>query len=289
MPGDLNTAPIFLVGPPRSGTTWLSLAFERSDELAFIREPRQIWEWGHWFRPHEHLTEADATFLVKRHIRRRFEKLVRRTGRARLCDKTPSNSLRLRFIHEIYPSGRFVFIVRDGRAVIRSTAEVQERNLTWRKYGKRILLRISQSSLTDLIGVASRYHFITAKLAGRPIRDWGTHPPGWQEWASIGDAAIIRAKQWAKTVEVALDDLDRLPRGTWHLVRYEDLVASPKEEMDKILDFVELRNRGPVLDYMVATADPSRKDKWHKELGGEELDRVRPIMEPMMTRLQYTW
>lgn len=277
--------PVLIVGPPRSGTTWLSHAFEKTSELAMIREPRQIWEWGHWFRPHDHLIESDATPLVKKHITKRFQKLTAKEGKSRFCDKTPSNSLRIRFIHSIFPDGRFIFIYRDGRAVIRSTGEIKRLNMTWKNYAKRIRLRLSQSSPTDMIGVVSRMPFLIAKLTGKPIKKWGTRPPGWRQWQCIEDNHLLMARQWAATTQIALDDMEHIPAQQILKVSYEDIVRNPRPYMERIVDFAGLQCREPVIQYMEDTSDPSCLDKWKNEIDAETLSSVWPEMEAAMKRL----
>lgn len=282
-------SPIFIVGPPRSGTTWLSHAFEQTDEVAMIREPRQIWEWGHWFRPDDHLVEADATPLIKQHIRKRFEKLTQREKKTRFCDKTPSNSLRTRFIQSIFPDGRFIFIYRDGRAVIRSTSEIKRVNMTWKNMWKRTCMRISQSSPTDLIGLFSRINILTSKITGQPIKNWGAHPPGWREWQHLENQSIVLARQWAVTAKFALDDLRQIPEEQVLKVSYEKMIHEPRLQMKRIVQFAGLKNPDPLLQYAEETADPSRLEKWKKELDEATLESIRPELEPVMQQLEIPW
>ena len=95
--------PVILVGTQRSGTTWLGDLFALHPRLAYWPEPRHVWTWGNSYKPDDVLTEADARPVVVRHIRSVFERFVRRHGKDRLVEKTPSNCLRVPFVHAVFP------------------------------------------------------------------------------------------------------------------------------------------------------------------------------------------
>ena len=132
--------PAILLGTHRSGTTWLGDALSQAPELAYWPEPRQVWVYRNWFRDDDRLTEADATPPIARYIRSRFDRFTRRHSATRFCEKTPSNCLRVPFVREVLPDARFVLIIRDGRAVLRSTQEIHRQGV----YYRRILDRLHE-------------------------------------------------------------------------------------------------------------------------------------------------
>lgn len=121
------------------------------------------------------------------------------------------------------------------------------------------------------------------------MKFWGPRPRGWREWLEDNDLDLIIAKQWAQTVETALDDIERLPESYFMFIRYEDLVQKPEELMSQVLDFVGLQEKDSVLSFVRETADPSRAGKWMAALDPAVLEKVRPYMEPTMKRLGYEW
>ena len=277
--------PIILLGAHRSGTTWLGRAFSQSPEIAYWPEPRPVWVYGHWFRRDDVLTADDASEPVKRYIRRRFARFVARRGAERFCEKTPGNCFRIPFIRAVFPDARFVLIVRDGRAVFRSTNEVRAGGPAW----VRIRQRIRESSPLDYLAYVDRLPWLARKLAGRPLPFWGVRPPGWREWVRKYPPQVVVAKQWAAAVSQALEDFGHLPDSQKVLIRYEELTREPAEVFDRLQAVVGLRRPEPVREYLVRTADPARSEKWKNELPAGLLAEIRPYLEPAFERLGYVW
>jgi len=277
--------PIILVGTQRSGTTWLGRAFSQSPEVAYWPEPRPVWVYRHWFRPDDVLTAADATDPVKDYISRRFGRFVARHGAHRFCEKTPGNCLRIPFIHAVFPDARFVLILRDGRAVFRSTNQMRAGGPGW----IRIAQRIRESSVVDYLAYVDRLPWLARKLMRRPLPFWGVRPPGWKEWLRTNSPHVVVARQWASTICRAIEDFEQLPENQKILIRYEDLTRNPAQTFDRIQAVVRLEKPKPVRDYLVGTADPARSAKWKRELPPDLLAEIRPYLEPTFRRLGYAW
>ena len=81
----------------------------------------------HAYRSHHELSAEDLTPAIARYIDRRFGRFLERSGRSRFAEKTPSNCLRIPFIHALYPDCRIINIIRDGREVVASTLKMQAR------------------------------------------------------------------------------------------------------------------------------------------------------------------
>jgi hypothetical protein len=99
--------------------------------------------------------------------------------------------------------------------------------------------------------------------------------------------AVVLAKQWQATVEAALEFGTRAPATQWYEVRYEDLVADPRDEMRKILDFLGLSPIESVLQRFHEQTDPTRNDKWRDELDPALLESVTRVIKPTLDRLGY--
>lgn len=141
---------VFLVGAPRSGTSWFQrlLAGQAGwvtvPELHYVSEvvrPALI-SWNHWNRWIEEVLGAvhDGVPMPERALgiasaiderefkgmlRLPFTAMVRRGeeehGEVRvLLEKTPSNSLLLPYIRQLFEDAYVVHLVRDPRAVVRS-------------------------------------------------------------------------------------------------------------------------------------------------------------------------
>lgn len=278
--------PVILIGTHRSGTTWLGELFSRHPRVAYWVEPRHVWTWGSGYRPDDVLTEADATPRVVAHIRRAFESFVRERDADRLAEKTPSNTLRLRFVHAVFPDARILLLLRDGRSVIRSTDEIMRRPMPM----GGLVRRAMQTPVWEWPAYAPRaVHTIGRRLSRKPLDFWGPRPPGWRDWVQSDPRPVVLARQWAGAISRALDDADALPGAQILRVRYERMMERPREQMQRIVDFIELPDPEPVVEAAERTADASRIDKWRSELDEETLALVRPHMEPTLERLGYDW
>lgn len=278
--------PIILVGTQRSSTTWFGRMFSAHPDLAYWVEPRHVWTWGNSYLPDDRLTEEHARPRVQRHIRAVFDRFVRRRGKSRLCEKTPSNCLRLPFIHAVYPDAKIVLIVRDGRSVIRSTAEVMGKGVPT----GRILQRALQTPPWEWPAYVPRAgRTLQRKITRKPLDYWGPRPPGWSEWRGKDSTNVMLARQWASTIHIAVEDANRLGPDVVHMIRYENMMRSPRETMQGVIDYVELPGSEHIVEEVVNSVDPSRQRKWRNVLTEETLEEIRPHMEPTLDWLGYEW
>ncbi len=277
--------PIFLIGTHRSGTTWLGGLLGQLKQVAYWSEPRQVWSYGNWFLPDDVLAAEHARPAVKRYIRRRFERFTQRQRAQRFCEKTPSNCLRIPFVHEIFPEGRFVLLLRDGRAVFRSTVEMQQKSADW----SRIWQRIRESSWRELPAYRDRIGWVFQKLRGQPFEFWGVRPRGWKQWQQQLTRNQLIAIQWAESISYALDSWEDLPPDGQFKIRYEDILSSPNETLTQLAAFLELSQADQLIRAARGTAESRSADKWTAELSEPLLEEIRPIMEDTLNRIGYQW
>lgn len=286
MSGHADTSPIILLGAHRSGTTWLGKVLSAHPALAYHEEPRHVWTWGNARTPDDRLTAEHARPEVVEHIRASFEESTRRRGRERMCEKTPSNCLRVPFIRAVYPDAKLLFVVRDGRSVIRSTGAIMDQGVPTR----RVVARALRTPVREWPAYAGRVATILRqKLGGAPLDLWGPHPPGWRAWVRQDPRDVVLARQWAATVGTAADDLDEPGAGSHLRFRYEDMARAPAETMGRIVGFLEISEGDTLIEAAVRSASPASIDRWRGELSAETLAQIRPHMEPTLNRLGYTW
>lgn len=279
--------PIFVIGTHRSGTTLLGRAMGHHPEVLYWEEPRHVWARGHNFRPDDTLTAADATPGVAGRVRRRFERHLRSSGRPRLVEKTPSNCLRLEFIHEIFPDALFVHILRDGRAVVSST-DVKTRT---DKLDPRLYLRrLKGTPIWEWPALVPRaWHTAVRRLRGREMAFWGPQPPGWRQWLREDERLVMLAKQWRYTLEPVLDFRESVPASRWLDVRYERLVIDPAGHARELERFCRLRRSPEFESHLESVCRSDRVDAWRSRLDTETLAGLRPILQPPLERLGYEW
>lgn len=142
----LNNDPVFVVGSSRSGTTMLRLMLNRHSRIHIPNEtwfladlmnqfPAQTvlargqaeaavvlitehWRWREWGIADERLREAVAA-IERPTLADVVDAMFRLDsgGKARWGDKTPGYLVEIGRLHRLFPSAKFVHIVRDGRDV----------------------------------------------------------------------------------------------------------------------------------------------------------------------------
>jgi Sulfotransferase family len=129
---DICDAPIFVLGPPRSGTSMMQWALRQSPMLwggqesdfliPLMSSLRDVYRFGskreklHWLSGQEVSFDEFA-----RHIGVGINALYTdRSGGKRWVEQTPQYTLHLDDMHRLFPSAQFLFMVRDGREVVHS-------------------------------------------------------------------------------------------------------------------------------------------------------------------------
>lgn len=258
--------PVFVVAPPRSGTTLLFETLARSpsvwtiggeshraiESIAPLHPATRGWD-------SNRLGSSDARRQVVEALETNFASQLRdRFGRTpapdatglRLLEKTPKNSLRVPFLRAAFPDARFVYVQRDPR-----------------------------ESLSSMLAAWESGRFVTyPDLPGWTGRPWSmVLTPEWRKLVGA-DLADVVAEQWRMTSEILLADLERLPADRWAVVGYHDLVADPQGEVERLCGFLdlewdqELEHELPLSRYTLTPPDP---DKWRQH--AERLDRVLPL------------
>lgn len=259
--------PVFIVSPPRSGSTLLFETLANSPDLFTVGgeshgliEGIAALDTVQRGYDSNRLTADDATPLVAEQLRARFRMAAfdrdRRPPGAkfRLLEKTPKNALRLPFLNRIFPDALFIYLHRDPRQVLASMLEA------WESGGFRTY----------------------KELPGWRGLPWSLLlTPGWRELngAALGD---IVAAQWQTTTKILLDDLESFAPARVTVARYDALLADPEAEIRRLCSFAGLgwdRALGaklPLANHTVSTPDP---DKWR---------RREAVIAPLLPRLQPT-
>lgn len=218
--------PIFIISPPRSGSTLLFETLAKAPGLFTVgRESHSLIEGTRGLGAaalgweSNRLGANAATPEITAELRQRFLAELRdRHGNAPqqmpvcMLEKTPKNALRIPFLAKVFPEARFVFLYRDPRETLSSMIEAWESG-RFRTY--------------------------------RKLPDWSGLPwslllvPGWRELSGRPLGEIVAA-QWETTMRTLLDDLESLPAGRCHVARYDALLVDPAREMQRLCAALEL-------------------------------------------------
>ena len=277
--------PILLFGNFRSGTSVVQRAVAVHPDVVAWYEPNSLWLYADPGREHDVFDERDATDRVKRYIRRRFLRYQRDHGGAVVLEKSPHNVLRIPYVRAILPEASVLYLVRDPFSFISSVELKWQRPVTT----SGALRRLRETPWHQVHHYAAKYgrqQFAKKVRRARYLPAWGPRYPGIQEDLRSTDLLTVIARQWAEGSRRAEQALAELDEGTVLRLRYEDFVADPVADLERIAAHCGLE----VTDEMaaVARADvaPDRTRKWER-FDPADLARIVPELRDEMERHGY--
>jgi hypothetical protein len=102
----------------------------------------------------------------------------------------------------------------------------------------------------------------------------------WQhmDWVGNVDTAEKIARRWVLSIELMEQHADRL-----HIMRYEELMQQPVQELTRLADWLAIDPAG----FDAGMIKPTSIGKYQNGLTAEELDTVRAVAGPTLARLHY--
>jgi hypothetical protein len=265
--------PVFIVSPPRSGSTLLFETLARAPNVYTIgSESHGIFEQLPNLHPATHgfvsnrLDASAATPAVVDALRARFRsRLIDRDGHPapagalRMLEKTPKNSLRVPFLRAVFPEATFIYLYRDVRETLASMIEA------WNSGAFRMY----------------------AQLPGWRGLPWSLLlTPGWRGLIGKPLPEIVAA-QWQATTAQLLDDLADLPVHRCTTASYDALLADPAQEIAHVcaaVDFAWDQPIGAALPIARHAVSPPAADKWRRHEA--EINAVLPALAATIERAQ---
>lgn len=271
--------PVFVIGCSRSGTTVTFETLAASGAfLSFGYEIPQFW--NGLYGPHNNQWESEAAGAQHARPEHRDAALrffYQRLGAGPVLDKTCINTLRVGYLHRLFPQARFVFIHRDGRDNVSSMMDGWRHGRTDGGFG-----------LEKFFGPFPE----PVAINGGQFREWHFFlPPGWRDYnrASLEE---VCAFQWTSANRLALEARASIPDGQWIKLRYEDIFERPVEMFRELFERLDLpfddamRARCAHLEPTSIIRGAPRKEKW-KAHNRDAIERILPAIAPMMQRLGY--
>ncbi|MFC7536039.1 sulfotransferase family protein [Sphingomonas sp. GCM10030256] len=284
MSGELKR-PIILLGNFRSGTTMLQRILATHHDVVALYEPVGMWRYADPSRDHDEFDEHDATERVRNYVRGQFLKHQSEHGDRTIIEKTPHNILRIRYVREIFPDARFLYIVRNPLSFISSV------ELKWQKPAgtKRILKRIQTTPVSQiplyLKGFLDQF-WRNRILRRKYLSVWGPRYKGIQQDVKTEDMLTVIARQWANATRKAEQDLAQFEPGQVFRLRYEDFVANPVGYLQRICAHCDLEMTDEMADYVRTEVRTDRQDKWQRFDAGQ-LAKILPELRSEMMRNGY--
>lgn len=273
--------PVFVIGCSRSGTTITFETIAASGEfLHFGYELPQFW--NRLYGPLNNGWTSEAAEVADarpEHRDRAFAYFYSRLGAGSVLDKTCINTLRVGYLHKLFPSAKFVFIQRDGRDNISSMIDGWRLGRTDGGFGLEKFLGPSPEPVAINGGEFREWHFFL--------------PPGWREYnhASLEE---VCAFQWISANRLALDAARQIPAEQWIRVRYEDIFESPVDMFREVFEHLAIpfdekmqaRCAGLAARPTSIVKGTPRKHKW-KDSNPGAIERILPTIAPLMRQMGY--
>lgn len=279
--------PILILGAGRSGTKMLRGILGAHPQIAtFPREINYIWRHGNAGFPTDELGSEHARPDVIRYIRKKFESLSARNSGKRVVEKTCANSLRVDFVHAVFPEAYFIHLIRDGRAV----AESAMRRWQARPDPRYLLQKARWVPFLDAPHYGLRFvRYQLARLGspGGAQASWGPRFAGLDELVASKMLVEVCGLQWKACTKAADSALKQLPQNQTVTVRYEDFVTNPISETRRIFDQVNLSFVHECRDHIERSVSQAHLNKWQVKLSEQDLALLLPHIESELLRLGY--
>jgi len=275
--------PLIVIGAARSGTKLVRDLI--AQHPAIDRVPYDInfvWRMGNEEIPHDELTPE----MLSPQIRRRIVKHVDgyHADGACLIEKTVSNCLRVAYVNAVLPDAKFIHLIRDGWDVVESAYREWTAPPDWRY----ILSKARSFPFKDAPGYAISYVWrAVRKLLSADrgkVSAWGPRYQGIDEDVRRNGVLETCAIQWTQCVEKTARDLDRLPEERVFTLCYEDFVREPRGHLEAIAEFADVPS-APYAHLDVSDVTQNNIGKGHRNLTQEQMDRIRPHLEPTLSLL----
>jgi hypothetical protein len=285
---DISSRLIWMLGSPRTGSTWLMQLFAEIPEISVIDESYiplhlvpidhalsdgEYFQEGpraddpHYFFAKRYLPEAfpELRSLFMRGLLRQLEELGQNTDPRWIVIKEPNGSHASDSLMSLFPESRLLFLIRDGRDVIDSLIDAMLSKDSWWQQ--------SQGSDEPRI-VSERMAFINH-----------------------------HAKLWLQRTQSTERAFAALPESQRHRVGYEDLLADTPKEFGAMLDWlgmdiaaeqvlaaVEKRSFKAIPDSQKGPGKRARSanpGQWKERLRPGEIELVESVMGPKLNELGY--
>lgn len=261
-----NSAPIFVGGAGRSGTTLLRVILDAHPRIVCGPELKvtplvcRLWQdfqYGYFKALQQHhLTEEDLARSFRTLLMSLLEKDGMAAGKPRIAEKSPNNVFFFQHLHRLFPDSPLIHVIRDGRDVVCSL-----RGMDWRNPKTGELIDCAR----DARGAAT--YWVQAVQAGREaVRQQPTLAPHYFE------------------------------------LRYETLIAAPEPTLRALFEFLGEPWDSRVMRHHEQRRDLAGESsagqvsrpinaraiaRWKTDLSEADKDVVKEIAGPLLQELGY--
>jgi len=303
---DLGIPVAFIIGSPRSGTTVMGEILNNHHRISQWYEPYFIWD--HFFRENKHDEREKNDLLpkAKRQITRDFLRYKKKCRTDLIIDKSPRNSLKIPFILEIFPSAKFIHILRDGRDVTLSINKewIKRRKVTGSgtPAGQFNYLQ-ALSVLKDWLNrqpftedkirslwFETRGHISKEKHLNRKRWNgdvgWGPRFEGWDKVYQSHSLLQFNALQWLKCIKSIEKNWNEIPEKNKIRIRYENFLSAPEATISEVLEFLKVEQHEDFFSNF-PRIKKNNKNKWCKYFDKAQAIEIQSIITDKLIELGY--
>lgn len=286
--------PIFIIAPPRSGSTFLFDSLRQFNELHCLdAEADSIWwrvfPYDDMPYPSDYVGEEQVSPRNVREIRRltylaaagircrkhgrwaRIHNLRYLFGlkRIRYLDKTITNCFHLKFLDQAFPDAQYIMLLRDPQANISSMIE---------GWGR------PEFSIPQLTPKVRQLRTATVECLTYAA------PPGWKDIVACPLPQIC-AWMWMQHIEYALEFFRKQGKA-YAVVRYEDLVENNLQTVCELATKLGLVVTKSTMDYLEhpplsrTTVSTPERTKWMTK-NRVAIESVRPMIKSLAEKIGY--
>ncbi len=158
------------------------------------------------------------------------------TGDYRFIDKTPTNSYRIEFIKALYPDAKFIYLVRNREANVKSLISAWTHKNKFKFAYREYLTKGLKLDIQGYLGNVWKF-FIN---------------PGFENYLQAKSITEVCEFQYDDVHEFIENSLTKLDSNQYLKVNFEDLLANPDSVMQGLCDFAEI-NYSPKMQKLVHT------------------------------------
>ena len=262
---------IILIGAARSGTKLLRDLIH--DASGIGRVPYDIpFVWRYRQAERSDRLDPDALTTTQRRFIARYVERYAAGVPSAVIEKTVGNSIRVPFVHAVFPTASYIHLVRDGVDTIESTRR-QWQAPSNRKYllqkARHFPLRLIPTYGVKFV----RDQLPSGDRSDRHVASWGVRYPEMDHDVRDADLLTVCARQWVWSVTQATRDFDLLsvPVNTVH---YEDLIARPVETLGGLLDALDLAAPRGTIEKVASRVRIDRAGVGSTHLTASELELI---------------
>ncbi len=254
---------VFIVGSPRSGTTFLGEILGNISQVSYYFEPPLTKYLVKFVYEH-----PEKKYFLKKIYDTFYYSLVKLAPQRGplIIDKTPRNIFIVNFLKEIYPDAKFIHLIRDGRDVACS--------LKTKPWHQKKSLMLKKREPGGYLYGPYPYFFIEKKRRKEYYHTSDLHRCIWI---------------WKHYVNARKKINCRKNENSYLEIKYEMLIKEPTFHIKKILEFINVTDKKSHKQALTITKKSfsSSIERWKKELNSSELDIINQEAGILLKELNY--